>query len=227
MFYYLFAYCRADRSGNTLPAGVLYVPAKRPQLSVRGRRERGGAFARAGKGLCRSGLRWPTRRLSARWTRRGRGAFCRPLQKGRQLLLRLQRGGFGAARQAGAADRPLHPQNRGLHRLRRDARVPLVLDDTHNACTFCDMKPVCRLAGSQACAPREQSLRRGGRVMPVWTESQKRAIETQNRSLLISAGAGSGKTTVLTERILAPSGRAAGASTACSSSPSPSRRPRI
>ena len=38
--------------------------------------------------------------------------------------------------------------------------------------------------------------------MPVWTESQKRAIETQNRSLLISAGAGSGKTTVLTERIL-------------------------
>ena len=26
---------------------------------------------------------------------------------------------------------------------------PLVLDDTHNACTFCDMKPVCRLAGSK------------------------------------------------------------------------------
>ena len=24
-----------------------------------------------------------------------------------------------------------------------------VLDDTHNACTFCDMKPVCRLAGSK------------------------------------------------------------------------------
>ena len=37
--------------------------------------------------------------------------------------------------------------------------------------------------------------------MPVWTESQKRDIETQNRSLLVSAGAGSGKTTVLTERI--------------------------
>ena len=32
-------------------------------------------------------------------------------------------------------------------------------------------------------------------MMPNWTESQRKAIETQNRSLLVSAGAGSGKTT--------------------------------
>ena len=35
-----------------------------------------------------------------------------------------------------------------------------------------------------------------------WTKTQLKAIETTDRTLLISAGAGSGKTTVLIERIL-------------------------
>lgn len=157
MFYYLFAYCRADRSGNTLPAGVLYVPAKLPQLSVRGGESEEELSRALEKGFARSGLLLADAEIIRAMDPAGEGRFLPPLQKGRQLLLRLQRGGFGAARQAGAADRPLHPQNRGLHRLRRDARVPLVLDDTHNACTFCDMKPVCRLAGSQGRVRRESN----------------------------------------------------------------------
>jgi ATP-dependent helicase/nuclease subunit A len=38
--------------------------------------------------------------------------------------------------------------------------------------------------------------------MPKWTNAQRKAIETKNRSLLISAAAGSGKTATLTERII-------------------------
>ena len=38
--------------------------------------------------------------------------------------------------------------------------------------------------------------------MPNWTDEQKLAIELNNRNLLISAAAGSGKTAVLTERIV-------------------------
>ncbi len=38
--------------------------------------------------------------------------------------------------------------------------------------------------------------------MPNWTEEQKRAIEKKNSNLLVAAAAGSGKTTVLVERII-------------------------
>ena len=35
-----------------------------------------------------------------------------------------------------------------------------------------------------------------------WTEKQKQVIDARNRSLLVSAAAGSGKTAVLVERIV-------------------------
>ena len=35
-----------------------------------------------------------------------------------------------------------------------------------------------------------------------WTEKQKEAIETRGKNVLVAAAAGSGKTAVLTERIL-------------------------
>lgn len=38
--------------------------------------------------------------------------------------------------------------------------------------------------------------------MPQWTKAQTKAIETRNKTLLVSAAAGSGKTTVLIERII-------------------------
>jgi ATP-dependent helicase/nuclease subunit A len=38
--------------------------------------------------------------------------------------------------------------------------------------------------------------------MTDWTDAQKEAITQRNKNLLISAGAGSGKTAVLTERII-------------------------
>ena len=39
--------------------------------------------------------------------------------------------------------------------------------------------------------------------MPEWTPKQRAAIQARNRSILVSAAAGSGKTTVLIERIMA------------------------
>ena len=38
--------------------------------------------------------------------------------------------------------------------------------------------------------------------MPQWTDEQRRAIEARGQSVLLSAAAGSGKTTVLVERVL-------------------------
>ena len=38
--------------------------------------------------------------------------------------------------------------------------------------------------------------------MPNWTKEQKQAIDTENSNILVSAGAGSGKTAVLSERTL-------------------------
>lgn len=38
--------------------------------------------------------------------------------------------------------------------------------------------------------------------MPEWTKEQKSAIEDRGGTLLVSAAAGSGKTAVLTERVL-------------------------
>ena len=39
-------------------------------------------------------------------------------------------------------------------------------------------------------------------MSPKWTPSQQKALDLQDTNLLVSAGAGSGKTTVLTHRIL-------------------------
>ena len=38
--------------------------------------------------------------------------------------------------------------------------------------------------------------------MPIWSETQKKAIYTKNKNILVSASAGSGKTTVLIARLL-------------------------
>ena len=38
--------------------------------------------------------------------------------------------------------------------------------------------------------------------MPKWTDEQKEAIYKEGTNIIVSAGAGSGKTAVLTERVL-------------------------
>ena len=38
--------------------------------------------------------------------------------------------------------------------------------------------------------------------MPNWTKEQQEAIETSGTNIIVSAGAGSGKTAVLTERVI-------------------------
>ena len=38
--------------------------------------------------------------------------------------------------------------------------------------------------------------------MPNWTEDQTKAIQNEGKNIIVSAGAGSGKTAVLTERVL-------------------------
>ena len=43
----------------------------------------------------------------------------------------------------------------------------------------------------------------GGDSMPNWTDEQLRAIEARGSNILLSAAAGSGKTTVLVERVCA------------------------
>ncbi|MBQ1254539.1 MAG: UvrD-helicase domain-containing protein, partial [Clostridia bacterium] len=53
------------------------------------------------------------------------------------------------------------------------------------------------------CSPPADSVGKEERNMsPKWTASQQQALEIRGTNLLVSAGAGSGKTTVLTHRIL-------------------------
>lgn len=150
MFYYLFAYCRADRSGNTLPAGVLYVPAKLPQLSVRGGESEEELSRALEKGFARSGLLLADAEIIRAMDPAGEGRF---------LPARFKKDGSFYSGSSVADLERLGRLERQIDRYIRkigdciacgEMRVsPLVLDDTHNACTFCDMKPVCRLAGSK------------------------------------------------------------------------------
>lgn len=54
----------------------------------------------------------------------------------------------------------------------------------------------------EAHLPHKKKLRKERDVERIWTEAQSRAIETRNKTLLVSAAAGSGKTAALTERII-------------------------
>ena len=38
--------------------------------------------------------------------------------------------------------------------------------------------------------------------MPDWTKEQRLAIDEENKNIIVSAGAGSGKTTVLSARVI-------------------------
>ena len=147
MFYYLFAYCRADRSGSTLPAGVLYVPAKLPQFSVSGGESEEELARRTEKGFVRSGLLLADAEIVRAMDPAGEGRF---------LPARFKKDGSFYSGSSVAELEQLGKLERQMERYIRqigdriaagEMRVsPLVLDDNHNACTFCDMKPVCRLA---------------------------------------------------------------------------------
>lgn len=143
MLMYLFACCAADKTGNTLPAGVLYMPASAPKLD--GEKEYEDIDQAAVTGIKKSGLVLADPDVIRAMEAEGGGVF---------IPARLKKDGTVSA--VGASAKTLEEfeelenklkstiRDMGDRLISGDMCINPIKDGNINACRYCEYKPFCR-----------------------------------------------------------------------------------
>ena len=143
MLMYLFACCAADKTGNTLPAGVLYMPASAPKLD--GEKEYTDVDEAAVKSIKKSGLVLADPEVIRAMEAEGGGVF---------IPVRLNKDGTVSAR--GTSAKTLEEfdalkeqltdtvRKMGDRLISGDMCIDPIKDGNINACRYCEYKPFCR-----------------------------------------------------------------------------------
>lgn len=143
MLTYLFACCAADKTGNTLPAGVLYMPASAPKLD--GEKEYEDIDEAAVKSIKKSGLVLADPEVIRAMEADGGGIF---------IPVRLNKDGTVSAR--GASAKTLEEfealkeqltdtiRKMGDRLISGDMCIDPIKDGNINACRYCEYKSLCR-----------------------------------------------------------------------------------
>lgn len=143
MLTYLFACCAADKTGNTLPAGVLYMPASAPKLD--GEKEYEDIDEAAVKSIKKSGLVLADPEVIRAMEADGGGVF---------IPVRLNKDGTVSAR--GTSAKTLEEfdalkeqltdtiRKMGDRLISGDMCIDPIKEGSINACRFCEYKSFCR-----------------------------------------------------------------------------------
>ncbi len=147
MLYYLFALCAADKSGNTLPAGVLYVPAKLPKIDGDDAEDAERMKRTLEKKFRRSGLLIDDEQILTAMEKLPGERFL-PVRKNKN-------GEYSATSSLADLETLGRLEEKIMHYIAMIGRCiseggmdvsPLELDGAHTACAFCELGPVCRLS---------------------------------------------------------------------------------
>ncbi|MBR6506819.1 MAG: PD-(D/E)XK nuclease family protein [Clostridia bacterium] len=140
---YLFACCSADKTGNTLPAGVLYMPASAPKLD--GEKEHPNPDEEAVYGFKKSGLVLADPEVIRAMEAEGGGVF---------IPAKLNKDGTVSARSVSAKtleefdaleDRlKTTLRNMGERLISGDMCISPLKEGSINACRYCEYKSFCR-----------------------------------------------------------------------------------
>ena len=145
MLMYLFACCAADRTGNTYPAGVLYMPAYPPEVDSDGGDGDEYIELTAEKSIRKSGLVLADPDVIRAMERDGGGVF---------IPVKLNRDGTVSAR--GTSAKTLEEFDRlkdelterisdmGKKLISGNMDISPLKDGRENACRFCEYKAFCR-----------------------------------------------------------------------------------
>lgn len=143
MLMYLFACCAADQTGNTLPAGVLYMPASAPLLD--GEKEYEDIEQAAIMGIKKSGLVLADPEIIRAMDAEGGGIF---------IPARLKKDGTVSS--VGASAKTLEEFDELQDKLKNTIRamgdrlisgdmcIKPIKDGSINACRYCEFKAFCR-----------------------------------------------------------------------------------
>lgn len=143
MLMYLFACCAADKTGNTLPAGVLYMPASAPKLD--GEKEYADIDEAAVKSIKKSGLVLADPDVIRAMEADGGGVF---------IPVKLNKDGTVSAR--GTSAKTLEEfdalkeqltdtvRKMGDRLISGDMCIDPIKDGNINACRYCEYKSFCR-----------------------------------------------------------------------------------
>ncbi|MBQ3154963.1 MAG: PD-(D/E)XK nuclease family protein, partial [Clostridia bacterium] len=152
MLLYLFAYCKSSAADGEVfaPAGVLYDKAALPFVAETGNESPEELKEKQDAELKRTGIILEDTEIALAMDRKASGKYL-PVTFDENGILKS---GKGTLTESGFAELRdlLETQILSLAESVFDGDMdvrPLILDDHHDACHYCNMKPACRYCGSE------------------------------------------------------------------------------